>query len=275
MNNDERLKLMEKHVCEYIYDEHGNQIYVKDDCYETNYDYDDNGNLLHYIRTKRGEKVCEGWYEYDGYGRLIHEKCSDLTEEWYEYDYRGKLVFQKSFMFSSDRLKETDTLYEYDNDGYVILEKYVENIVRMSDDYYNNGTLILEKYPTDYDFMYKYEYDENHNVISYTRFDKDGKELGSTVFKYDDRNNLIYSKDNPNGDKCIYEYDENNKEIHYQNFYDGETELYEEWSEYDENGNNIYMVNSCGDEEFMTYNDSGKLILSETYINRDNEGGNY
>jgi YD repeat-containing protein len=70
----------------YEYDSNGNEIHYKDnDGYEWWCEYDSNGKLIHF-KTSDG---VEYWHEYDANGNYIHFKNSDGFEEWF---WEGKLT---------------------------------------------------------------------------------------------------------------------------------------------------------------------------------------
>ena len=56
------------------------------------YEYDSNGNLIHYKKSNG----FESWREYDSHGKLIHYKNSDGYEYWYEYDGNGNEIHYKN-----------------------------------------------------------------------------------------------------------------------------------------------------------------------------------
>ena len=51
------------------------------------YEYDANGNDIHYKNT--ANKGYEHWYEYDSEGHMIHTKSSNGDEYWLKYDVHG------------------------------------------------------------------------------------------------------------------------------------------------------------------------------------------
>jgi YD repeat-containing protein len=77
----------------YEYDTNGNMIHYKNsNGYEVWYERDTNGNPIHY----RDSNGVEGWYEYDTNGNLIHFTESSGYEFWYEYDINGNVIDKRT-----------------------------------------------------------------------------------------------------------------------------------------------------------------------------------
>ena len=55
------------------------------------YEYDSNGNLIHY----KNSNGYETWYEYDSHGNLTHYRNSNGGEFW--RDSNGKKITKKQF----------------------------------------------------------------------------------------------------------------------------------------------------------------------------------
>jgi YD repeat-containing protein len=91
----------------YEYDTNGNMIHYKNsNGYEVWYERDTNGNPIHY----RDSNGVEGWYERDTNGNPIHYRDSNGVEGWYEYDTNGKCIhYRNSFGL--------ECWYEYDSKG--------------------------------------------------------------------------------------------------------------------------------------------------------------
>ena len=73
--------------------------------------------------------------------------------------------------------------------------------------------------------------------------------------KYDDRGNLIYSK-NSKGFEMWAEYDKNDNIIYYKNSEYGDRY----WSKYDDKGNLVYMKDSNGREGWCKYDENDRRI---------------
>lgn len=111
------------------------------------YEYNKNGNIIHYKNEKEG---IEQWNEYDADDKCVHTKSSDGTEYFFEYNAAGKCTHMK---FSDG----TESFYEYDAAGKCTHMKF------------SDGTECF------------YEYDSIGNEIYYKA--KDGKER-RTVYEY-------------------------------------------------------------------------------------------
>jgi len=83
--------------------------------------------------------------------------------------------------------------------------------------------------------------------------------MSEEIKEYDERGNLIYSK-NSYGYEEWQEFDENNNEIYYKDSFG-----YEYWTEYDENNNEIYYKNSDGTEYWYKYdkNDNEQIEITK------------
>lgn len=81
------------------FDEHGKLLHQKNrDGDEAIYEYDGNGNEIHFKSTDRlvANFGGEMWSEYDGDGNCIHVKCINGYEVWYDYDQHGHKIHEKS-----------------------------------------------------------------------------------------------------------------------------------------------------------------------------------
>ena len=94
--------------------------------------------------------------------------------------------------------------------------------------------------------------------------------MSEIIKEYDERGNLIYSK-NSYGYEEWQEYDKNNNEIHYK-----DSEGFECWEEYDENNKTIYYKNNLSDSVQFWYKwiDNKKIQITQIefeQIKRDKE----
>lgn len=78
------------------FDEMGNVIYYKNDRgIKERYEYDQNGNLVHYIKEYSDVSI-EFHKKYDQNGNCIHHKSNGGYESWMEYNEMGNLIGSKS-----------------------------------------------------------------------------------------------------------------------------------------------------------------------------------
>ena len=242
--------------------------------YQVFQEFDSNGKLKHQIENDSPEK----WYDYDENGKLIHLYDSTGYEETIEYDNEGLKTHAVSsngieYWFETDieNNKQTYSSDEYNcnisgqiktyinkkygwtfsyNGNQMIYQKF-DNIEIQYNKYgqkiyykeiYKNSSLTFEEW---------YEYDDNHNLISYRNSDN-----LIIWYEYDKNGNLIHTKNSKNDESFyFYEYDENGNKI-----YCHHSDDFEEWFEYDENSNLIYYHDSEGYKKWIEYNKNGKTI---------------
>lgn len=160
---------------------------------------------------------------------------------------------------------------EYDNMGKLIC-KYQPGDCKIDR---NDDGRIIHIINTTSDHEQWYKYDERGN-LTYFKNNK-GTEW---EHRYDERNNLIYRKIFFINDYCEYwnEYDESNRLIHSIDSSDFECEwkydergniIYQKdyenefWKEYDERGNLIHEKYSDGNECFYEYDECGNNVFSK------------
>ena len=223
-----------------IYDKDGRVIqngYYK-------FEYNKNGNLIK--RTADDNSFIE--YEYDEKGNLINWTTDDNSCMQYKYDEKGNLI--KTIYNAED----TISIIEYDLHGN---EVFSECSIALSN-----------SFSTDYD-EYKYEYNENGNIIEAKSNYKDkginSQELDNRtqIRKYDSNNNVVYVKTN------IYGTREINSETIISDY------TIEYINEYDSNNNLIKCTTSTvyNDGKYdnsiyttvYTYDSHGNVEMSETY----------
>ena len=73
--------------------------------------------------------------------------------------------------------------------------------------------------------------------------------------KYDDRGNIIHSKNSSNNWEFWQQFDKNNNIIHFR---DNKNEEY--WKKYDENNNEIHFKDNSGYEEWAKWDKKNRLI---------------
>jgi len=83
--------------------------------YEECYEYDKEGNMIHYKNSYGFEK----WYEYDEKGNKIHCKRSDGYGLWWEYDEKDNLIYCKDSSGYEMRYDEKGNKIHFKNsDGF-------------------------------------------------------------------------------------------------------------------------------------------------------------
>ena len=235
---------------------------------EKYYEYDDNGNLIHYKTSYQGD---EYYAKYDEKGRLIlkedpygnvlfelieeYDKNGNLTnykdediEICYEYDENNKLIYKKEV-----DINENYTTEEwYDNAGVLKHQKTIRDSVLSSwyeENWYENGKIVHYK---DKNTELWFEYSNNYKNI-HTK-GNDGFQAWET---YDDKLNLLTYKDTSGYNKsCKYKYDSNGNEIYmeqtsYYNDNPNDIDLY--IIKYDSEGREIYTKDKSHIGEFETW----------------------
>lgn len=205
--------------------------------------YDDNNNMVYY-KSEGFEEV----YKYDENGNQIFRSNSNDYEEVREYNSDNMCIK------SSDN-DGSSVLYEYDENNNLIY--YREN---------NDDGSIFEEYNS---------YDENNlEVYSKNVYKDEEKENITEVFyKYDDRNNCIYSK-RLNGQKVIEyykEYDKDNNLIRSKEALTGSETVYTRNSE----GKPIlveYITDASNFKISYQYDEKGNLLIEK---NEDGTGTEY
>lgn len=207
------------------FDDKRNIIYHKhDNGFEVHYEYDENGNIIHYKTDSvfLYDRV-EYWNKYDKNGNIIYSENDNGVKRSYIYDEFGKLIIVKLN-------GNIDEKYEYDKNDRCIFKE--------------------DKYKKELN-----EYDDNGNAISYELISKNNnKEIFKCYYTYDNKGNLIHSKDNK-GYECHQKHDNNGNCIYLKNNANEEW-----WKKYDDKGNVIYFRNKDGCEEWYSYDDEDNLV---------------
>ena len=191
------------------------------------YDYDKNGNMIHYIRTvSKNQSLWPGivddlcyeiWHDYDKNGNVIYTKkafrCNktnnlyDVSEEEFIYDDKGNMIYPYKKQISPEQFKRNKARQEYDiwlqygirksfsktHEARVISISYNEN---------NDRITYIENMVNDKENRYWYSYDSHGNMTSIIKsFDSD------FPFNYSSKNKEISEKV---GDKIKFDniYDE-------------------------------------------------------------------
>jgi len=113
---------------------------------------------------------------------------------------------------------------------------------------------------------YKYNYDENGNIVSEIEIYQNEENLVNYKNKYDKKNNLIECLNVTSNSKKTYKYDDDNNIIEYLNNKNKTT------YKYDDNNNKLYEggfeINSGGSKEFK-YDDNNYLLEEITYSSQN------
>lgn len=158
----------------YQYDSKENNIYFKNASrkFEIYYDYDSNGNMIHYKRTDG----VENWYEYDKNNNQIHQKTSIGNELYWEYDRNGNKVHEKWIV--NGKILKSEKIWSYNNQNKQIYCKETK---------YDKGNVNSTSEDT-------YQYDSNGNC-SYEKNiyqNQAGTFVTEQEYKYDIAGNLQY-----------------------------------------------------------------------------------
>ncbi len=78
------------------------------------------------------------------------------------------------------------------------------------------------------------------------------------VEKFDERGNLLYSKEESYGFELWCEYDKNNNEIHCKN-----SDGIEAWREYNENNRIVYWKNNIGHEIWYKWENNEQIKITK------------
>ncbi|MBQ9198852.1 MAG: hypothetical protein IJ141_01555 [Lachnospiraceae bacterium] len=223
-------------------------VYANYEC-----EYDDNGNLIKWIRYTGASSYETLLYEYDKNGNLTKETgyYSDANSpDWYseyEYDEAGNISMKKDYekgQSSDTYIMRTYITYDYDTNGNL----FKETISAVA------GSTII----------YKYEYDSNGNLVKWTICDSNEKPVSDTAvttWEYDSNNNMTRFNGQDRESGAYYNrewmYDENGneiKEINY-NYTDDSVKDYTA-KEYDSNGNMIKEISYDSNDSITYYTEN-------------------
>lgn len=277
-------------------DDNGNEVY--NICYtESGIDnvtecrYDDDGNQIEYQYQKYDEEgsivsFTHLTYAYDADGREIEyvyydENGEIRRKEQSEYDESGNKI--KEIRYGSGGRKTGWTEWKYNAAGYPTEYAFYDAdgicTEKRFQEYDARGNL-LKDVITNYDkktgqqrkHIYKYEYDENGNIIKDDSSEREYDENGNLTqyidyyitgaichretYEYDERGNQTkhtrYNGENAIEDVWEQEYDESGRETcnRYYHFYNGSSFMESiDQQEYDEWGNLIKAVTTDYDEK--------------------------
>lgn len=182
------------------------------------YIFNDNGDVIDYVRTKKGDFQQRILYEYNDYGyamqSMIYSYDNSLSsQKIYQYDSVGNLI-SKTTYDCWGTIKDK-YVYTHDSNGFVIQEvRYNADGSRSSIQkfvYNRAGNLLEECYYDDSNLIYKavYEYDSNANRIKKSNYSYNYLN-GYSEYKYDSAGNIIREIEYEGG-YCrkilVYKYD--------------------------------------------------------------------
>ena len=197
--------------------------------------YDDKG---HIIKGEGNNGVDYSWYkDYDEKGNTIRlvEACGPTTSETnYEYDVEGKVILKKWSYNSRGWSDSFKYWYEYDDKGNIIHEKNSYGF-EWWNEYYPDGSIIgvnegktlYKKLPDNSEYWF----DDKGNLI-HKNVLVASNDWNEIWYEYDDKGNIVCEKEKHNFVKW---FDNNGKVIHEKDPFG-----YEFWYEYNDKGNKIY-----------------------------------
>ncbi len=234
--------------------------------YETFYEYDEKGNLIHEKKQNENDsdnlsgddRNYERWCEYDVDGKIIRETgieycyvdnggpAPDELDDWedgyqsyeisFDYNEKRQLIHKKKTLseieIDSDYF-DYEIFYEYDKVGHLIREK--NGSYEVFYNYDAKGHLVTKK---DWRGTRYYEYSASSNLIHFVFEEK----------KYDGRADILEIKWNEEG------------HILYRKSTDYAGKLTEERYEYDAKGQLIYIKDSNGFEMNWNWDGNNKLL---------------
>lgn len=126
-------------VYKYDYDENGNKVHYQAGDYEEWYTYNSDNKEI-YAKDSEGDEV---WFDYDPKGNLIHIKACDGTETFREYDSKNHLI-KETYKHRSKNFPET-RLFEYDTEGHLVLEYIKKHHAELIEYKYNSDSKLVSK----------------------------------------------------------------------------------------------------------------------------------
>lgn len=224
-------------IDEIVYDSEGRILEEYSGWPKYYYEYDKNGNLLRKISeyddvTGHNKDVKEE-YQYAPDGRLLEYYSYGDTIK-YEYDENGKRVMERKYDLGGTLTEST----EYDERELPIkVETYYPDGVQVfattTIEYDDSGNQITRMTYRDGEFASRYEMEYDEISAKYGRYtrvtkvDYDGTILGSTEYRYIEKNNLPYRVREMNYDGITpvsgweIEMDEYGNEVRYKQYEDG------------------------------------------------------
>ncbi|MCF7792518.1 MAG: hypothetical protein K9N09_01165 [Candidatus Cloacimonetes bacterium] len=186
---------------------------------------------------------------------LVWELKSTISAKTIKiFDVKGNLIEEKNFM--EDGTIFSSSVYEYDESG--------------------NNSKIIDSDGAGIKYCYKYDYDEDGNMLEEKQFGANDDLLGKYIFEYDEKGYKIKSQeiDTDGNVTTTYKYVNNNdgKPVE-QKIFDGDEQRNHTKIEYDENGNLtkswLYDEDdNLKETNILTYNENDKPVtmISENKI---------
>ncbi len=145
----------------------------------------------------------DGWgnyvteFEYNENGDIIHEYCDRGEDGSYEcvYTYDGDLLMKYVYdgIFTEGMKSHAETIYEYNEKDQCVktVEKYDDHESVSVTEYDDNNNRISEKYTSpDSTYEYKYEYDADGKVTRMTAQYADGESC-EELYEYDSEGRVV------------------------------------------------------------------------------------
>lgn len=192
------------------FDEEGNNIYQKSELYESEFDYDQFGNVIKHIYSGGHINYINKFeIDYDDKGLKIEERINQVftnkrTKITYKYDSQGLLIEESTFNENYGAIEDMRK-YLYDQTGNMVTEILKGNDFCPEMKIYN-------------------EYDNRRNKIKSIAYNEDGSIQVTWKYKYDDKNRIIEDSSERNdfsgNNKYVLNYQDNGlllEKIQYHN----------------------------------------------------------
>lgn len=196
-------------------------------------------------------------------GDLVYNKITNIGEYYYDYDNNHNIIHSK--FVDNENLHNFEYWNRFDDKGRQIY--YKDSSGCIGEGVYDEDNRIL-KYSSPDNRCDEY-YDDNGNIIKSIEYNPDGTGVVTTIYEYDEYNNLIHIKELEGKFEKWFEYNDRNQLVKssdsngrsYENIYDQNNKLIKQirntgfvlYYEYDENGRLIHKYDSNGVENFYEY----------------------
>jgi hypothetical protein len=208
-NNYSNIYDANNHLIEHsIYDENNELL----ECHK--YDLDENGRVIgescFYAEMDDNDYTT---YLYDNDGHLIEKRNVDSDNELYhlkQFTYENQKLIKEQ-LFNDEQKLETETIYEYDENGLRISEINIDNLEGDKQ-------------------TFKYDYNELGQRIETLHYNKKDQLVAKSFFEYDEQGvNIQLIEEDVNGVyTTVFDYNELGK-IQTQEKYNHEEELIVRW----------------------------------------------
>jgi len=217
-------------ACEWIYNDEGQLISIKDEFNIQNYKYNSDGKVIQItdLKTLKRDTIQVYYYKYENQNLIetVAYKYSEKNKRmWdkilYEYDTSNNLIKEVNYGASAVFI---------DKPKYP--QKEMENRIPIIYLYtYDLSNNLIEKVGrpenrNEISSRYSYKYDSKNNKTEYRKEWPNNSASSYETYVYDDKNNLIeissYNLDNELIYKDIYTYDDNNNQTSRTHFFKNE-----------------------------------------------------